>query len=347
MTSGGEEDGDPDLTQSRGPVVVLQAPGRVELAGAPHGPVHGGAEAREGVLDFLGPGVESADVALVVRHHRRLVLLGVGRSRLLVSVHGLLRLGRKRPPQAARVLDPARDAEGRAGQHEGPDPRRLRQHVVHGQLSSPRMAEEVNHIEAESLPDLGQFGDEALRLPEGGIGRPLGSRGAELVVEHDRPLVGKVLEPREVVAREPGTAMEDQKGSCGTPPCHPIPDLPAGNGPEDVRPLAGAFELPDGVLAGHRVTPAQPLQRFHAVRPLPSVVPVHVFGELAEEPPRRIDGVNAANTRFARTAPTWGFPCSRRRRRGTARARTRIEPSPSGPRPPGRAGPGGRPSTRP
>ena len=62
---------------------------------------------------------------------------------------------------------------------------------------------------------------------------------------------------------------------------------------ERVRQVAGALHPFGGVLARDRVAPARLSQCFHAVGPVTSVVPVHVFRKLPEELLRCIDGIDA------------------------------------------------------
>jgi hypothetical protein len=71
--------------------------------------------------------------------------------------------------------------------------------------------EQVNSFESERLPDVRELGEEELDRPEPGVGRLRRVARAELVVEHDAPLVRESLEHLELRMRRARAAVQAEE----------------------------------------------------------------------------------------------------------------------------------------
>ena len=69
----------------------------------------------------------------------------------------------------------------------------------------------MQSFQAEGGADLGEFGDEAIDGPQGGIVGAFGSAAAQLVVEDDLAAVGERLERLQLMVGEAGAAVQAQQ----------------------------------------------------------------------------------------------------------------------------------------
>src|SRR6266545_1558899 len=211
----GDERRHSDLPETLGDVPLAQRAGDVEFAWPVHRPVDEPVplDEVERAQHILGPLVQTADVPLVEDQAGVLVLLQIGRPRLLVPAQRLLHIFRELGAETTRLGDPLRNARRRARQDEARKAGRLRERVLHGEHPAPRAPEEVDPVEPELAPDGADLVHEQLDRVEGRILGEIGLPAAELVVEDRAPArPGERLERLEVVMRRTRPAVEEQHG---------------------------------------------------------------------------------------------------------------------------------------
>src|SRR5438046_2496670 len=76
------------------------------------------------------------------------------------------------------------------------------------------MTEDVHLVEFEFLADRRKLLYESFGLPQCFVRRPIRLAAAELIIEHDRPVVRESAQPSQVVAWESRTAVKEQQW-CG------------------------------------------------------------------------------------------------------------------------------------
>ena len=113
---------------------------------------------------MVRPRVEPAYPAGLVRHGGLAICLVVGRSGSLVLVEGPLHLGGQRRLQSAGFGGEGRHAGAGAGKDHAVQPRRLTQGVLQRQPPAPRVAEEVEPIQAEGVTDGADLIDEGVMI---------------------------------------------------------------------------------------------------------------------------------------------------------------------------------------
>src|SRR5207302_8063614 len=136
----------------------------------------------------------------------------VGRPRRFVPVEDASHLRRELRAQAPGLLDPLRDARRRAREDEAREAGRPRECVLHRQHAAPRVAEEVDALEAERLAHGAELVDEELDRPERRIVGEIGLPAAELVVE-DRAAagLGHPLQRLEIVVRPAWASVQQEE----------------------------------------------------------------------------------------------------------------------------------------
>src|SRR6266498_3793654 len=218
----GDERRHSDLPETLGDVPLAQRAGDVEFAWPVHRPVDEPVplDEVERAQHILGPLVQTADVPLVEDQAGVLVLLQIGRPRLLVPAQRLLHIFRELGAETTLLGDPLRNARRRARQDEARKAGRLRERVLHGEHPAPRAPEEVDPVEPELAPDGADLVHEQLDRVEGRILGEIGLPAAELVVEDRAPArPGERLERLEVVMRRTRPAVEEPaRGASLSPP---------------------------------------------------------------------------------------------------------------------------------
>ena len=106
----------------------------------------------------------------------------------------------------------------------------------------------MNTVEPECRAHGSEFGDKARHLPQRRVVRALGAPTAELVVEHDRSLVGQGADIFQIVMWRAGAAVQHQQGNAGRIHAeHAVPDASAGDDDQ-------AFFAVGGVRRGHGIS---------------------------------------------------------------------------------------------
>ena len=179
------------------------------------GPVHRGvdrvARLGEGALQAGRPRVEPADVLPVEAEDGRLVLGAGGEPVLLVLPDRPAHLGRLGRQQFLAVPGPPGHAGRASAQDQALQRRPAVQRVLQGQHAAPGTAEQVQAVEPESGPDLGQLLDEPLHRPQRRIVGAVGAPAAELVVEDHPAPAGQGFQGLQVVVGEAGPAVQAQQ----------------------------------------------------------------------------------------------------------------------------------------
>src|SRR6266545_7525131 len=155
----------------------------------------------------LRPAVE---VTVEVHLHRFFVLRIVVASGLLVMVENFDHLRWERGSQDELLLVPEGEVRQCGAEDETDDSVRAGEHMLLGEHSSPGRAEQVNPLEPELVAHGSHLLAEDLDAPLDAL-RPIRLAAADLVVEHDRPFVCKLLERREVVVRRPRSAVQREQ----------------------------------------------------------------------------------------------------------------------------------------
>jgi hypothetical protein len=170
-------------------------------------------------------------MALVEDHHRLLVGRVVGRPLLLVRAKGRLDLGWQLGSQPLHLGHPGGHARRRALSDQRDESVRPPARVLHPEHPAPRMAEDVDALEAEGVADRIDLVDEQLWRPDRRVVLRVDRRvaGPELVVEHDLPLVGQGLVRLHVqpVRAGPAVQAEERDRIAAVGADRPVPRLVA------------------------------------------------------------------------------------------------------------------------
>ena len=124
-------------------------------------------------LQRVGPGLDAAEVAVVEDHHRRLVLVAVGRPLALVAPQGALDLRW----DSARSRSISLSQNGTAAGRSSTAP--MSTGVGHAEHAAPRVADHVGSVESEGTADRVDFLEVELERPHRRVGA-CGSATAEL-----------------------------------------------------------------------------------------------------------------------------------------------------------------------
>ncbi len=226
-----------DLAEPRRHVPAGEDAGRERLARPPHRVVDLVVRRAQRLLEKRRPRVEPAEVPVEERLHRLLVLGIVGGAGRLVPVQHLPDLERQLGAEAQRLLAPERGARQRRREDEALEALRLRERVLERKHPSPRMAEQMDPVEAQRVAQVGELREEELHRPERRIRRLRRSLRTELVVEDEPPLVGERLEEAHAAARAARAAVQEHERQPAAFPDSPVPGLVA---PERDPPLVDA-----------------------------------------------------------------------------------------------------------
>src|SRR5687767_9393341 len=205
--------GNAQLAQLRDQGPVADVAGVGELVRALDRLVRAHVPLRERARERLGPLVEAADVAVVEERDRRLVLGvldGAGSLAPLHHLHGLVSQG---GAQLLQLFDEVRRVAVAVGEDILHDRALVAQREFGPQPRAPRVAEKAVALEAHRAHHLLQLRDVASERPQRFVLGAVGLAAAKLVVRGQRPAVRDEREVgrQQVVAREPGAAVQEQQ----------------------------------------------------------------------------------------------------------------------------------------
>jgi hypothetical protein len=125
-------------------------------------------------LELDRPGIQPADMTLVIDEKSGRIFGAAEKALALVAVDGLDHGRGQRGLEPLGVSDPTRDADAGTCEDKADHAfRPRREHVFGRQHRAPRLAQDVNAVEADGPTKLRQLADIPLRGPEREVVRPV------------------------------------------------------------------------------------------------------------------------------------------------------------------------------